>query len=201
MIKTNWRFILICSLLPLMAACTVSRPNQPAGATPGPTQTPASETDLPPQAPDDDLVSQWAQEAEAGSSFSDPEWSAQQATGRPDTFRCGDLQTAWASAAPDSVDWLELQYETAVYVTAVNVHQSFNPNQVAQVQLIAPDGEALTIYERPPVPVDQPCPFTLSVEIEKTERRYAAVRLSVDQSSLGLGWNEIDAVELVGVDE
>ena len=49
-----------------------------------------------------------------------------------------------------------------------------------------------------PFQVDQPCPYTLSIPIEKTEGRFNKVRITVDQSVLGLGWNQIDAVELVG---
>lgn len=195
---TIWRLGLFCSLVPLLSACAVSPlPASDEALTPTPTQP--SETDLPPAEPDAETIVQWAQEAEASSSFSEPAWSAQQATGQPDTFRCGDLQTAWASAAPDSVAWLLLQYQEAVHVTGVNIHQTFNPNQVVKVELVDDFGDSLVIYDQPPVPVDQPCPYVLSIEIDRTEQRYGAVRITVDQSSLGLGWNEIDAVELVGV--
>ncbi len=198
-----WRLGLFCSLVPLLSACAVSLP-QTADETPTPTATQPPAADLPPAEPDADTISQWAQEAEASSSFSDDderEWSPRQATGQPDTRRCGDLQTAWASAGPDSVEWLLLRYEEAVYVTGVNIHQTFNPNQVVKVELVDDFGDSLVIYDQPPVPVDQPCPYILSIEIERTKQRYDTVRVTVDQSSLGLGWNEIDAVELVGVAE
>ena len=200
---TPWRLILFCSLVPLLSACAVSLPPTNDEIL-TPTITQPSATDLPPAEPDAGTISQWAQEAEASSSFSaddEREWSPRQATGQPDTRRCGDLQTAWASAAPDSVEWLLLRYEEAVHVTGVNIYQTFNPNQVVKVELVDDFGDSLVIYDQPPVPVDQPCPYVLSIEIERTEQRYDAVRITVDQSSLGLGWNEIDAVELVGVDE
>lgn len=197
---TIWHLVLFCSLIPLLAACAVSPlPAADQALTPTPTQP--SATDLPPAELDAETIVQWAQEAEASSSFSEPSWSAQQATGQPDTLRCGDLQTAWASAAPDSVAWLLLQYQEPVHVTGVNIYQTFNPNQVVKVELVDDFGDSLVIYDQPPVPVDQPCPYILSIEIERTDQRYDAVRVTVDQSSLGLGWNEIDAVELVGVDE
>jgi hypothetical protein len=168
----GWRLVLLCSLVPLLSACVVSLP--PFGdetPTPTPTQPPAA--DLPPAEPDAGTITQWAQEAEASSSFSDDderEWSPRQATGQPDTRRCGDLQTAWASAGPDSVEWLLLRYEEAVYVTGVNIHQTFNPNQVVKVELVDDFGDSLVIYDQPPVPVDQPCPYVLSIEIEQTEQ-------------------------------
>jgi hypothetical protein len=143
-------------------------------------------------------VRQWAEVAEAGSEFSDPEWAAIQAIGAPDTRRCGDYQTAWASASSDEVAWLEVSYPVAVYVTMINIVQSFNPNQVVEVALVGPFGRSTAIYQQSPVVVDQPCPYTLSIPIEKTSGRFDTVRITVDQSVLGLGWNEIDAVELVG---
>jgi len=147
------------------------------------------------------VLRQWASEAEASSSYADPEWGAQQALGMPNTDHCGDFQTAWASAGSDDVDWLKLKYLKDVHVTTVNIMQSFNPNQVVKVELSNARGDVLIVYEQPPKAVDQPCPYTLSIFVERTAARYDTVRITVDQSYLGLGWNEIDAVELIGVSE
>jgi len=143
-------------------------------------------------------VRQWAVGAEASSEFADPEWSAQQAAGAPDTLHCGDYQTAWATAGSDMVATLVLTYTASVHVTAINIVQTFNPNQVTQVELLGPFDRATTVYTAKPAQVDQPCPFTLSIPVEKTAGRFDRLRITVDQSSLGLGWNQIDAVELVG---
>ena len=143
-------------------------------------------------------VRQWAISAEASSEFADPEWAAAQATGAPDTPRCGDYQTAWATAGSDTVESISLSYTLSVNVTGVNIIQSFNPNQVVQVELVGDFERAVTVFESQPMQVDQPCPYTLSIPIEKTEGRFNKVRITVDQSVLGLGWNQIDAVELIG---
>ena len=146
-------------------------------------------------------IRQWAVEAEASSSYADPEWAPNQATGAPDTVRCGDYQTAWATAGSDSYEWLSLQYPVAVHVTAINILQSFNPNQVKKVELLGTQGRSFEVYTGEPHQVDQPCPFTLAIPIEKTEGRFDSIRITIDQSVLGLGWNQIDAVELVGEPE
>jgi hypothetical protein len=143
-------------------------------------------------------VRQWAAGATASSEFTDPEWAAIQASGAPDTFRCGDYQTAWATAGSDTIETLVLTYTVPVQVVAINIVQSFNPNQVVQVELMGDFGQEITVFEGQPVQVDQPCPYTLSIPIEKTETRFSKVRVTVDQSVLGLGWNQIDAVELIG---
>lgn len=141
---------------------------------------------------------QWAAGAEASSEFADPEWAAIQAVGEPDTLRCGDYQTAWATAGSDTIETLVLTYTVSVHVTGINIVQTFKPNQVTQVELVGAFERAVTIYDDKPTQVDQPCPYTLSIPVEKTEGRFSKVRITVDQSVLGLGWNQIDAVELIG---
>ncbi|MBC8496247.1 MAG: hypothetical protein H8D37_01170 [Chloroflexi bacterium] len=196
--KSNyWAFVLLLGLVWLTPACAIVPEEVDADVTLTPTVSPA-EADLPPEIAQVGEVRQWAISAEASTSYADPEWAAEQATGEPDTDRCGDYQSAWASSGSDSVDWLELQFETPVYVSAVNIVQTFNANQVAKVELLGTFGRSLTIYEQTPVQVDQPCPYMLSIMVEKTPALYNAVRITVDQSVLGLGWNEIDAVQLVG---
>jgi hypothetical protein len=143
-------------------------------------------------------VRQWASEAGSSSEFADPEWAASQATGAPDTSRCGDYHTAWATAGSDTVETLVLTYTLSVHVTGINVVQTFNPNQVTQVDLIGDFGRAYTVYEGEPLQIDQPCPYTLAIPVDKTDTRFNQVRVTVDQSVLGLGWNQIDAVELIG---
>jgi hypothetical protein len=144
------------------------------------------------------FIRQWGSEAAATTEYADPEWSAENATGAPDTHLCGDYQTAYASSASDGIDTLAITYSVPVYATSLNIIQSFNPNQVVEVELIGIDGERFLVYSTPPVQIDQPCPFTLSMSFERTPVKVEAVHLKIDQSVLGLGWNEIDAVELVG---
>ncbi len=143
-------------------------------------------------------IRQWANAAEATSEYAVPEWAAEQATGSPDTQRCGDYQTAWASAASDTEDKLTLKFPVAVHVTAINILQSFNPDQVVEVELVGPYERASVVFQQDPKQVDQPCPYTLSIPVERTEGRFDSIRITLDQSDLGLGRTQIDAVELVG---
>jgi len=164
------------------------------------TGTPPDPADFPPEFViiQGQQIRQWGVEAEASSEYADPEWAAKQVTGAPDTNRCGDYQTAWATAGSDSKEWLIVRYPVAVHVTAVNIIQSFNPSQVVKVELLGAFDRAVEIFNQPPIQVDQPCPFTLPIPVEKTVGEFDAIRITVDQSILGLGWNQIDAVELVG---
>jgi hypothetical protein len=167
----------------------------PSTATP----TPESVLSLEERYPGSGVISQWADSAEASSEFADPEWSASQAAGSPDSPGCGDYQFAWASAASDSVETLDLTYEVAVYPLEITIIESFNPDQVVKVEVYNPDtGGYYTVLQKNPMAVDRPCPYLLTVPVEGIEFRTDLIRITIDQSQLGLGWNEIDAVELVG---
>jgi hypothetical protein len=139
---------------------------------------------------------QWGFSAQASSQRGDPRWSAIQATGMPNTVGCGDYDTAWASASGSGVDWLEVTYSVPVRPGRVNIIQSFGPDQVVKVELHDTVGTYHTIYSGRPQMQGQ-CPYTLSIPVEGADYGVVGVKITVDQSVLG-GWNQIDAVELVG---
>ena len=140
---------------------------------------------------------QWASRATASSQYGDPDWSAQQATGAPNTNECGDINTAWASAAPNGVDWLRLEYETPVVPKHIEVHESFSPGAINRVDVaISGGGETQTVYKADPTAVDT-CPFTLVIPISDFQTKIGEVIVYLDQTNHP-SWNEIDAVELIG---
>jgi hypothetical protein len=154
---------------------------------------------LPLKEPELVQVRQWAKSAEASSQYGDLEWAASQATGAPDTRKCGDYGTAWASFTSSSVEWIELRYDYPVLPVAVEVVQSNGPSQVSQVELIDEAGQYHEIYSAEPEIVAV-CPYTLSISVS-VDYRAVGVRITLDQTQLRLGWNAIDAVELVGLAE
>ncbi len=196
--------LLLAGLFVGVSACGSTGKQEPAIQEPGSTAIPPlsltpTEALLPAgMQSQNGQVRQWASEATASSEFADPEWSAAQATGAPNTGHCGDYQTAWASAGSDSIATLELTFPISVRVTGVNVIQSFNPDQIVRVELVGSFERSVTIYEGLPTQIEQPCPYVLAITLPKTQEAYNRVRLTLDQSVLGLGWNQIDAVELVG---
>lgn len=144
------------------------------------------------------VIRQWAVWAEASSEYTSGDWSAMQATGAPDVDVCGDDPLAWASTQPDTEEYLVLYYETPVNPTELVIHQSHNPSQVVEIQLIDTTGETWLLWYGDPETVEY-CPDVWTHTIELDEVFYTdTVVIWVDQSVLGLGWVEIDAVELVG---
>ena len=112
----------------------------------------------------------------------------------------GDQVTAWASQSNTTEEWLELGYAVPLYVTEITIYQSYNPTQITKVELIEPNGTAHEVFSDVPQDKGENCPYKTVISWENplnypTEN----VRISVDQSVLGLGWAEIDAVELTGI--
>jgi len=146
-----------------------------------------------------DEIRQWASTATASSEWGNPGWAAIQAAGAPDTIidECEDATTAWASAGSDTVEWIELGYDTPVIPTEINIIQTHSPDQVVQVEVIDTQGGYHTVYTGTPENLWEQCPYTLAIPIE-VDYEVNALKITIDQSVIDPTWNEIDAVELVG---
>jgi len=143
-------------------------------------------------------LDQWAFAATASSERSTSDWSAARATGEPDTPGCGDFATAWASAAPDGVDWLEVQFHFPVVPRRINIHETHAPGSIVRVEVLDEADQYHTVWEAEPTALDE-CPRVLSFLTTDVDVRVDAVRIHLDQRQ-GAQWNQIDAVELVGLD-
>jgi hypothetical protein len=143
-------------------------------------------------------LSQYAVYATASSQYGSDSWSAMQATGAPNVENCEDSVRAWASVGANTKEWIELTYATPVFPTEINIHMNYNPSQITEIQIIDVNNDAYTVVETYPEYVDF-CPDVYQISLELTKQIYVdRVRILLDQSVLGLGWNEIDAVELIG---
>jgi hypothetical protein len=145
-----------------------------------------------------DEISQWASSASATSEFSNDEWSASQATGEPDTDDCEDANTAWASKEQDTLEELTVFFDDPVIPTEVNIHQNFGRGSITEIELIPNDGSRNIRMRGTADDEDDECPGVFSVRIDDVEDAIIGVVITVDQRDAGK-WNEIDAVELVGI--
>lgn len=156
------------------------------------TQATAEATPIPATA----LLRQWASQASASSSYDD-NYGPDGATGAPDVPACQDSADAWASADPNGLETLELRFDTPVFATQINIHQNHRPGFVTQVDVLDERGNRTTVYSGPAA-LQSTCPYVQEVRFGPTLNRIVAVILTVDQRS-GANWNEIDAVELLGL--
>ncbi len=140
--------------------------------------------------------SQWAVAAEASSQFGFPDWSVRRATGASEIGSCVDDPRAWSSGRGSGLEWLQLTYAAAIYATEVRVYQTFGRGAISRISLIGEDGTVEEIWAG--TDVTTPCPGILSVPVPRTAYRVNSVRVDLDESRTGF-WNQIDAVELIGV--
>jgi hypothetical protein len=142
---------------------------------------------------------QWASFASATSQYSDTRWNAAQASGAPDTDSCGDVDTAWASSSATGSDVLTLDYDQAVVPRQINVYQTYNPGSIIKVEVVNSAGGApITLAKSDDPPGNTACPGVFTINISDVNVPIDRVMVYVDQT-IGGSWNEIDAVELVGV--
>lgn len=139
---------------------------------------------------------QWAAGAKASSEYTETDWSAKQATGAPDTTAAGDSKTAWASREADGGDeWLELTFEHRVRPTHLRVHETFNPGAVVKIEALVENDRWRVLWSGQSRTTDGIRWFTVTFEPVAFTTR--AIRITLDSANVA-GWNEIDAVELIG---
>jgi hypothetical protein len=141
-------------------------------------------------------IRQWASSAVASSEYGTTDWNAGQATGAPNTAECGDQVTAWASSSYSGFDWIEVSFVTPVVPTQINIHESYTPGQIVKVEVRDEGGSYHIVWQGTGAVVEQ-CPRVFTVNVTDITVRVTAVRITVDQS-IGVNWDEIDAVELIG---
>lgn len=144
----------------------------------------------------DGLLHQWASDATASSEFTDTNWSAKQATGKPNTFAAGDCQSAWASSAEDAGDeWLELTYTRPVRPKMVRVYETFNPGAVSCIEAKDDKGNWHELWRG--ADTTAAAPGWLEAKAKDDMPLTRAIKITLESGRVA-GWNEIDAVELIG---
>ena len=127
----------------------------------------------------------------------EPAWSAGQVVGEPDTMTAGDQRTAWAPATADGgTEWLQVGYENAVEIAQVRVRETCGAGCIAKVAAVLESGAEVVIWQGREnagegivdAPFNAPAGLTAS-----------GVKVYLDTARVP-GWNEIDAVELIGRD-
>jgi hypothetical protein len=149
-----------------------------------------------------DSNGQWAIQATASSTYNDAQgtagWSANQATGAPNVDKYGDDGAAWTSKTQDGgIEWLDLKYPRPVHATEVRVRESCGSGAVIKVEVYDEQGGAHTVWQGndPTTELNY-----LMVKFPKTTFKTDRVKVTL-ATNVVPGWNEIDAVQLVGTDQ
>jgi hypothetical protein len=139
---------------------------------------------------------QWAAHATASSEYSSSDWSALQASGEPDTYPDhGDIETAWATLEEDDgIQWLDLDYEVPVWISRVEIYETYNPGAIAGIEIYDQDGGRHLAWEGSMEPARTARISTIDIDADFPSDR---IRIILDTRRVS-GWNEIDAVALIG---
>ena len=145
---------------------------------------------------------QWAVTASASSSYNDAsghdDSSPFQATGVPNVDTEGDNGNAWTPKEPDAgLEWLDLVYSKPVFANAIRIRESAGAGAVAKVDLYDEQGQAHTIWTGTD-PTTGLNYFMLN--LPKTAFKTNHLRLTLATNVIS-GYNEIDAVQLVGTEQ
>jgi hypothetical protein len=190
-----WQEAQLVDATPLMEEpVSTQAPSQPEGSAPPPVDGAPPSTR--PAADAGETLYQWASVATASSEYGNDSWGAVQATGPTDTTDYGDQTTAWAPQAQDAgMEWLELTYDTPVIPSEVVVYESSGNGFVTAVEVWDEAAQAwLTVWQGD----DQSPEFVIGFSPDITPVDVPVDRVRVHIDTAVPGWNEVDAVALVG---
>ena len=135
-------------------------------------------------------VRQWASDAWASTQYTGDDWSARQAVGPPDSPEI-DSRTAWAARDADGgVEWLRVSFVLPVAMRRVRIHENLTPGGVVRIDAIGEDGERRPVWQG----TDPAVPW---FEADLGGQVARELVILVD-TRMRQGWEEIDAVELIG---
>ena len=145
---------------------------------------------------------QWATDAKASSTFNDAKgntsYSASQATGEPNVQTYSTTPQAWSSKTPDSgIEWIELTFAKPVRANAVRVRESSGSGAVIKIEVFDDKGAGHTVWSGSDSTKEL---NYLIAEFPKTTFKTNRVKLTLATNVIS-GWNQIDAVQLVGTNQ
>ena len=149
-----------------------------------------------------DAKGQWAIQATASSTYNDAQgtaaWSANQATGAPNVDKYADDGNAWTTKTPDGgIEWLDLKYPKPVHAEEVRVRESFGSGAVIKVEIFDEQGTPHTVWAGNDPTTDL---NYLMVKFPRTTFKTDRAKVTL-ATNVVPGWNEIDAVQLIGTDQ
>lgn len=144
---------------------------------------------------------QWAVEATASSSWAnaqgDADYSPMRATGPPNVERYADDGRAWLAKEADmGIEWLDLKFAKPVHASEVRIRESSGSGAIVKIELFDEQGNAHTVWQGsdPTTELNY-----LIVKFPKTEYKTNRVKVTLATNVVS-GYNEIDAVQLIGTE-
>ena len=149
-----------------------------------------------------DANGQWAIGATASSTYAIKEgktasWSPEQMIGVPNVQKYGDNGNAWASKDQDKgEEWVKLTFEKEVNATEVRIKETYNAGAITKIVLYENNNKSHVVYKAKSETKKNEMQY-LVAKFPKTGYKTKMVKIILDSKAI-TGWNEIDAVQLVG---
>ncbi|HZL27868.1 MAG TPA: hypothetical protein VFC39_15180 [Acidobacteriaceae bacterium] len=149
-----------------------------------------------------DPQGQWASGATASSSYGDAKeqerYSPWQATGVPNVDQESDNAAAWTSKTADAgMEWLDLTFPNAVHATGLRVRESDGAGAIVRVEMFDDSGAVHNLWTGTD-PTKGLNYFVLTFPKTTYKTNHVKIMLATNMVQ---GWNEIDAVQLLGTDK
>jgi hypothetical protein len=197
-------FLISLSVSACTRATPTTQPHLPSPTSDIPTtMTTPSPSPTPLPSRDDlleDAVLLWSTEALASSSQGSPNYDPWQATGKPNTFACGNFVTAWQPDEAETEAWIEFSISPYILPYEIHLVHSFHPGQVQKVEVITLDDQLLAVYDAAvdPYPDITDCPVTRVFPTDQVDVLIRAVRITL-QRPPGQPWTQVDALGVWGL--
>ncbi len=137
---------------------------------------------------------EWAFEVlEASSEYSSPEFSAEQALGKPNVTKGGVANpNAWMPSRPDRVEYIKVRFEKPFRIKQIAIAETFHPGAIYQVFIYDRAGNEFLVntFEPGPVDLDSRMQYIFT---DLTEFDVAAVKIVMHCKAVP-GFNQIDAI-------
>jgi ribosomal protein L31 len=152
-----------------------------------------------------DTSGQFATDAEASSTYAgdNPDlkapYTAWQTTGKPNVENYSDDGRSWVSKDADKgVEWLKLTFAKPVNAREVKIRQNMAPGAIIKIELIDTDGKSHSVWEGvDKTQYEKDKIVWFNTKFDKTTYKTKVVKKTMATNSVP-GWNEIDAVQLIG---
>ena len=119
-------------------------------------------------------------------------------TGVPNVIQRRDDPQSWTPSEADAgIEWLEVTFARPVSATEIRVRQNFNPGAIIKVELIDDKGAKQTVFEGVDERKYDEWTWWFTQTFPKTAGLVAGARITLATNAVP-GWNEIDAVQLIG---
>ncbi len=139
---------------------------------------------------------QWASSViEFSSELTPIQYSAQQATGKPNVLPAGGQNpNAWTPEKPRREEFLKVGFASPMQIRQVAIAESYNPGALFKVFVYDETGKEHLLHSLPPGPIPQKGRM-LNVMVERTPYKVAAVKLVFDGEAV-VDYFSIDAVAI-----